>query len=1376
MQGEDLSDGFEEVFCFKQHMSDVRGFKVIETQEENDMFSKDRKDTYLSWDIGGVMMWERWHANGKKPVVKKQFRFPKMTPGFITAMVFVKPLNLFVAAALDMSFKLYTRDLVLIDSISHEERAMLAMEYHEERQVIIMAGATGVSMWRIYRTSLAKMEYLMERLYKFTDYGLADKWISRMSLDVGADQVYAFEERSAYVIDLKNLKCKYALENIHESTVTCICWYERSQFYMTGCVGGVIKCWTALHFKKAGKIGLRPQGHGGSSDGDNDNDNDNDNDDDDDDEGEGKEENENGLSLLHTFNVHTAAIAGVILHPVSGMGVSAGMDGVIHVLNLEMFTIIYTINLHGPGIRNMTRINLKPHGKMGILFEDENNDIRLWKFSSVAGFFGIASADVTTLTKFEDMQVGKLADIAREKERAEEKKALIIKADFFKHKEEENAVAEQEQLDVGRRTKMAVATAAAFSSNVSSFEFNFSSEIVSKFVTEEEVGDHVAEADKDGESEKAKIRAEAEAAVSAAMAKSHKEEEEEQQASTKRSKRLLDHKGTTHGKGYNHHHHHAPYDTPTYIVALAGRDLRLFTERGRTISCMDPEVVVDGIVAYTVSVSQQLLFCLFDSGALKVYCVRSGSEPGEWSELVCEIPRWNTGVGEHEKATCMALVNELPLPALKPSSTETHRFSKDLRGDPVPENVEELIAVGTDSGQVVFLDTLNDCKTCHVMQGRQGGGDQDCVEDIRYRFVRKELFTTGRSPGGKYYSIRAWLLPQLTLVCEVVHLPLASDLQNAFAISHKLPYFGVGCKDGDARIFVVMDNKDSKKGNGGNGKGREGKLQRTKSGLVRKDRYETADGNDSSSDEEGLNPQEKELKLLAENNSKKKGTNGQMEVMFRSGDLHNAPVTALDFSDELSVYATASADHVVKVWTCEKQILRTIQYNMPTVCLCFNDGLAPGDCIFSQHSYLLNIQRKLWDHGDILQATRDHVEPWIDKGLGAGLFKADDEAAGGPVSGPPSGGAAKPTISLKDTAHSESSRGESGGQTVEEKEAPLSAYFLRRKNKNPAAVRARAKMADQLVANVATPWRSKTSKLTELASTAKYKGDMTSPRFAAGDGFSDDGYSFDEHGGDRDWDPLDTARPPRGAHGAKQGFVLPSKGLGGRLQADRLDDPNNRAPSPHTLRLGFEPSDPAHTRRNFAASPGNMMHHKYPQDARRGQGGKRSSFEMMQNAASIGLGHRGTALLLSNDNSWPSSHAPATEAPHRRSGGTPNRRGRNVRIASKINMLDDDEANSGGGGSGDGGGGSRGPDVDVDGRNGDYGEIRATSPIDREGDQLRMLTAGRVPQSYYSAKRREKQLSMSRNTILSIGRRPMDLNSLADKDFNDLEIKVASPR
>lgn len=1353
MQGQDLSDGFEEVFRFSHHMSDVRGFKVVETQEENDIMSNDRKDSYLSWDIGGLVLWERWHTNSTKPVVKRQVRFPKTTPGFITAVVFVKPLNLFVAAALDMSFKLYTRDLTLINSISHEERAMLAMEYHEGRQVILMAGATGLSMWRVYRTSLANMEFLMERLYKFTSYGLADTWISRMSLDAAADHVYAFEGRSAYIIDLNGLKGKFALKDIHESTVTCICWYKRSQFYMTGCVGGVIKCWTALHFKKAGIEGVRrqqrqpqlqeqQQEHGeGSSDNE---------------EG-GEEDSEDRLSLLHTFNIHTAAIAGIALHPVSGMGVSAGMDGLIHILNLEMFNIIYTINMHGVGIRNMMRIPLKPQSKTGILFEDENNDIRLWKFSSVAGFFGIASADVITLNKFEDMQIARLENIAKEKELEDETRARTIKADFFKHKEQEQAVQMQEDLDVGRRTRMAVATAAAFSSNVSSFEFNLNAENIDKFVIEEEVGEHVVAPDKDGEKEKAQLRAEADAAVSAVMARAHKEEEEEKKSSFRPSRHVTAtaHLSGTHGKGQHHSHlSHAPHMSQTYIVALAGRDLRLFTERGRTISCMDPEVVVDGIVAYTVSVSQQLLMCLFESGALKVYCLRSGSEPGDWSELVFEIPQWNASVGDHEKATCMTLVDELPLPALKPSTLETHRFAMDLRGDAVPENVEELVAVGTNTGQIVFLDTMNRCKPCHVMQGRQGGKDLDCVEDIQYRFVRKELFTTGRSPDGKHYSVRVWLLPQLTLVCEVVRLPLVSGFKSAFAISQKLPFFGVGCKDGDARIFVVKESTGGFKAKGG------GKIMRTRSGLVRRDHYETADGNDSSSDDDGGSLQEREVRLLAEKNSQKKGDTGQMEVVFRSGDLHKAPVTALDFSDALSVYATASTDNVVKVWTCEKQILRTIHYNMPTVCLCFNDGLAPGDCIFTQHSYLLNIQRKLWDDGDILQGIRDHVEPWIDKGLGAGLFKADDHANSAPPSESPRGESGLPIHSQHNTAVAQKGQGEG--------EEPVSAYFARRENKDPAAVRAREKRADQLVAKVATPWRTKTSKLAELASTVKYRGSERAQggeggiSLPAGDDFSDDNFFFNDQVSERDWEPLDTTRPPKGTTGGKQSVLMPFKQLGpfsgSRLHVDRLDDPKHRAPSPRSLRLGYEPADPVQTCRSFAASPINRERNPHLGSTRTAYQSRSDSFDMMQRATSIGLGTRGTALLLSKDATQFPVHAPAFAGPPRSSAGTPNRRGRTVRIASDthVNMCDSEDGSD---------------HIDSSNFNGLHREKGGAAQ-----DNVQGLTAGQVPKRYLSAKEREKQLDARRDTVLSISRRPIAVSSLGTEDFTELERTVTSPR
>ena len=290
---------------------------------------------------------------------------------------------------------------------------------------------------------------------------------------------------------------------------------------------------------------------------------------------------------------------------------------------------------------------------------------------------------------------------------------------------------------------------------------------------------------------------------------------------------------------------------------------------------------------------------------------------------------------DKEKATCMTLVNRLPLAAVKPPISDTRRFAKDLRGLPVPVDVNELIAVGTQSGLVVFLDSMNDCKPAHVMQGRQGSSDSDSIETIEYRYKRCEIFTTGRSPGGKHFSIRVWHLPEISLVCEVVRLPLISEHPNAFAISQKLPYFGVGCMDGDVRIFVVMDASL-----GGAAKGKA--VGRSGDGYNDVDVDTDKAGTDEDEPERTGSTEEKTSAPAAKSSGIGAGTKGQMEVVFRSGDLHDAPVTSLDFCDALRVYASASADHVVKLWTCEKQILRTIQYNMPTNCLCFNDGLHPG--------------------------------------------------------------------------------------------------------------------------------------------------------------------------------------------------------------------------------------------------------------------------------------------------------------------------------------------------------------------------------------------------------------------------------------------------
>jgi len=62
---------------------------------------------------------------------------------------------------------------------------------------------------------------------------------------------------------------------------------------------------------------------------------------------------------------------------------------------------------------------------------------------------------------------------------------------------------------------------------------------------------------------------------------------------------------------------------------------------------------------------------------------------------------------------------------------------------------------------------------------------------------------------------------------------------------------------------------------------------------------------------------------------------------------------------------------------------------MPTVSLLFNSATVVGDCIFTQFSYLLNIQKRIWDDGGALVGVREKTEAWADQGIGAGLFVAD---------------------------------------------------------------------------------------------------------------------------------------------------------------------------------------------------------------------------------------------------------------------------------------------------------------------------------------------------------------------------------------------------
>ncbi|RYH28854.1 hypothetical protein EON65_10635 [archaeon] len=232
-----LQDGFHEIFTYRGHRLQLRGLNAVEWSDDA------RRQTgfyyrqhFLSWDVKQVILWRQDFVASQNepqthPVTINHIRFSNQ-PNFIAAIVHVHKLKVFLAVALDMSFKLFDRQLLLLESIRHDERAILQLEYDASKDLIFTSGATGIFAWRLYRNTSLDKAHVMEKLYGFS--GCSD-WITKMIYEPQFNRIYALKERTAQVISMSRKAVVTVLEECHEAPINVVCWYERNQFYLTGC-------------------------------------------------------------------------------------------------------------------------------------------------------------------------------------------------------------------------------------------------------------------------------------------------------------------------------------------------------------------------------------------------------------------------------------------------------------------------------------------------------------------------------------------------------------------------------------------------------------------------------------------------------------------------------------------------------------------------------------------------------------------------------------------------------------------------------------------------------------------------------------------------------------------------------------------------------------------------------------------------------------------------------------------------------------------------------------------------------------------------------------------------------------------------------------
>ena len=337
-----LEDGFHELSCYSGHNLPVLGL-VLSDESSHTLHSAVQSiDQFLTWDMKKVHIWKLDRISNE-PKTIKVIKFTKEKSHFIVAVAYISRHRMYVLSTADFCFKLYDRDLNLLESIQHEERAVLSLEYVDDLDVLVISGVKGVSIWKINRKLSDQQTYfIFEKQFSFSE--LYNVWVKKLVYEVTSRYIYAFVDRSVYVLSCSRKQIIHKLENIHDDPVTACIWYSRSQIFLTGCTYGRIKCLSSTK------------------------------------------------SLLHQFNIHSAAVTALSSHPVPGFAISASADGHIMILNVENYTVIFDTNTFNH-ILSMKTVFTRKRSSLCIV-PYINGTIQLWDVTSCADFFASVSANI----------------------------------------------------------------------------------------------------------------------------------------------------------------------------------------------------------------------------------------------------------------------------------------------------------------------------------------------------------------------------------------------------------------------------------------------------------------------------------------------------------------------------------------------------------------------------------------------------------------------------------------------------------------------------------------------------------------------------------------------------------------------------------------------------------------------------------------------------------------------------------------------------------------------------------------------------------------------------------------------------------------------
>ena len=345
----------------------------IEDNKTNTEVLGNAREQFSTFNSKGIWLWE----NGVN-IRTVQMKGKDAQKQAIMSVMYHPNLRIWIAACLDMHFRIYDRNLKFLEEIQHDEFAVTQMEYYATDDIILLAGGCGLSSWKVDRdygiiedveySGIREFSYRFTKLFNFKGF---DEWLPRITLDpTRADcgcAIYGIVDRTILVYSLKEKSIVTKLFQAHDGVITRVVWYSRSQFYITACNQGFIKAWAwrpsednskFLHASMASK------------------------------------------SPSYVVRAHTKAITGLDLHPVPGLLISSGLEGTIAVTNLETGQELFKLYLNNRSdIENIFNMKyMKISNGPAVIFSTSTGYLKVWRIVSKTAYYDMAVTDILSIS------------------------------------------------------------------------------------------------------------------------------------------------------------------------------------------------------------------------------------------------------------------------------------------------------------------------------------------------------------------------------------------------------------------------------------------------------------------------------------------------------------------------------------------------------------------------------------------------------------------------------------------------------------------------------------------------------------------------------------------------------------------------------------------------------------------------------------------------------------------------------------------------------------------------------------------------------------------------------------------------------------------